>query len=95
MALKFANYVLDDQDSAALFQACSFNPLASVHTYQPASWVADASAFVAAGKSYKDLVLPSAVTEEQGKLLQEYYVKSVTKEDFITRMDEVYKSSNK
>ncbi len=95
LALKFANYVLDDQDSAALFQACSFNPLASVHTYQPASWVADASAFVAAGKSYKDLVLPSAVTEEQGKLLQEYYVKSVTKEDFITRMDAVYKSSNK
>ncbi len=95
LALKFANYVLDDQDSAALFQACSFNPLASVHTYEPASWVADASAFVAAGKAYKDLVLPSAVTGEQGKLLQEYYVKTVTKEAFIERMDEVYKSSNK
>lgn len=26
LALKFANYVLDDADSAALFQACSFNP---------------------------------------------------------------------
>lgn len=95
LALKFANYVLDDQDSAALFQACSFNPLASVHTYEPASWVADASSFVAAGKAYKDLVLPSAVTGEQGKLLQEYYVKTVTKEAFIERMDEVYKSSNK
>ena len=95
LALMFANYVLDDQDSAALFQACSFNPLATSHTYEPASWVADASSFVAAGKSYKDLVLPSAVTDEQGKLLQEYYVKTITKEDFITRMDEVYKSSNK
>ena len=95
LALKFANYVLDDQDSVALFQACSFNPLAYVHTYEPASWVADASSFVAAGKAYKDLVLPSAVTGEQGKLLQEYYVKTVTKEAFIERMDEVYKSSNK
>ncbi len=95
LALKFANYVLDDQDSAALFQACSFNPLATSHTYQPASWVADASSYVAAGKSYKDLVLPSAVTDEQGKLLQEYYVKTITKEEFITRMDEVYKNSNK
>jgi raffinose/stachyose/melibiose transport system substrate-binding protein len=95
LARMFANYVLDDQDSAALFQACSFNPLATSHTYQPASWVADASSFVAAGKSYKDLVLPSAVTDEQGKLLQEYYVKTITKEDFITRMDEVYKNSNK
>lgn len=95
LALKFANYVLDDQDSAALFQACSFNPLATSHTYEPASWVADASSFVAAGKAYKDLVLPSAVTGEQGKLLQEYYVKTVTKEAFIERMDEVYKSSTK
>lgn len=95
LALKFANYVLDDQDSAALFQACSFNPLATSHTYEPASWVADASAFVAAGKAYKDLVLPSAVTGEQGKLLQEYYVKTLTKEAFIERMDEVYKSSTK
>lgn len=95
LALKFANYVLDDQDSAALFQACSFNPLATIHTYEPASWVADASTFVAAGKAYKDLVLPSAVTGEQGKLLQEYYVKTITKEAFIERMDEVYKSSTK
>lgn len=95
LALKFANYVLDDQDSAGLFQACSFNPLATVHNYEPASWVADASAFVAEGKAYKDLVLPSAVTDEQGKLLQEYYVKTITKEDFVKRMDEVFKSSNK
>ena len=95
LALKFANYVLDDKDSSALFQACSFNPLATVHNYAPASWVADASKFVAAGKAYKDLVLPSAVTDEQGKLLQEYYVKTVTKEEFIKRMDEVFKTSNK
>jgi len=39
-------------------------------------------------------VLPSAVTEEQGKLLQELYVGSVTVDQFITRMDEVFKQAN-
>ena len=95
LALKFANYVLDDADSSALFESCSFNPLASCHTYAPASWVADASAYVAAGRGYKDLVLPSAVTDEQGKLLQEYYVGSVTQVNFIARMDQAYQDANK
>ena len=90
LALKFANYVLDDEDSSALFESCSFNPLATCHTYEPASWVADANVYVTEGRSYKDLVLPSAVTDEQGRLLQEYYVGSVTKDDIITRLDEVY-----
>ncbi len=95
LALKFANYVLDDKDSSALFEACSFNPIATIHTFSPASWVADASAFVAAGKSYQDLVLPQAVTEEQGKLLQEYYVGSITQDEFISQMDAVFKEANK
>lgn len=90
LALKFANYVLDDEDSSALFESCSFNPLATCHTYEPASWVADANVYVTERRSYKDLVLPSAVTDEQGRLLQEYYVGSVTKDDIITRLDEVY-----
>ena len=95
LALKFANYVLDDADSAALFQACSFNPLASCHNYEASSWVNEASEYVAAGKAYQDLVLPSAVTEEQGKLLQEYYVESVTKEDIIKTLDATFQEANK
>ena len=95
LALKFANYVLDDEDSSALFQACSFNPLASCHNYESASWVAEASEYVAAGRAYQDLVLPSAVTDEQGKLLQEYYVGSVTKEDIIKTLDEAFQNANK
>lgn len=94
LALAFANYVLDDQDSSALFQSCTFNPIATCHTYEAASWVNDASAYVANGRAYQDLVLPSAVTEEQGKLLQEYYVGSVTVDQFIARMDEVFKQAN-
>lgn len=95
LALKFINYVLDDTDSSALFQACSFNPLASCHTYEVASWVTDAYDYVAAGKSYKDLILPSAVTNEQGKLLQELYVGSVTVDEIIIRLDSVYKTAVK
>jgi len=94
LALAFANYVLDDNDSSALFQSCTFNPIATCHTYEAASWVADASAYVAAGHAYQDLVLPSAVTDEQGKLLQEYYVGSLTVDQFIARMDEVFKQAN-
>ena len=90
LALKFANYVLDDNDSSALFEACSFNPLADCHTFEPASWVADANSYVTEGRAYKDLVLPTAVTDEQGKLLQEYYVGSVTQDEIIQRLDEVY-----
>ena len=93
LALKFANYVLDDADSSALFQSCSFNPLANCHNYEPAGWVADASAYVTEGRSYKDLVLPSAVTDEQGKLLQEYYVGNVSQADFIARMDKTYQDA--
>lgn len=95
IALKFANYVLDDNDSSALFQACSYNPLASCHNYEASSWVDEASKYVAAGKAYQDLVLPSAVTDEQGKLLQEYYVGSVTREDIIKTLDEAFKNANK
>ena len=95
LALKFANYVLDDKDSSALFQSCVFNPLATVHTFEAQSWVADAASYVAMGRAYQDLVLPNAVTEEQGKLLQEYYVGSVTQDQFIERMDKAFQNANK
>ncbi|MDF2908974.1 MAG: hypothetical protein K0R34_4295, partial [Herbinix sp.] len=39
--------------------------------------------------------LPSAVTDEQGKLLQEYYVGSVSKEDIIKVLDAKFKEANK
>ena len=45
-------------------------------------------------KLYEDLVLPSAVTDEQGKLLQELYVGSITVDQFIARMDEVFQQAN-
>ena len=94
IALKFANYVLDDKDSSALFQACSFNPISTVHNYETSSWVKEAYQYVADGRSYQDLVLPSAVTDEQGKLLQEYYTGSVSKEDIVKALDAKFKEAN-
>jgi raffinose/stachyose/melibiose transport system substrate-binding protein len=87
--------VLDDKDSYTLFQACGFNPIATVHDYETSSWVKEAYEYVEAGRSYQDLVLPSAVTDEQGKLLQEYYVGSVSKEDIIKVLDAKFKEANK
>ncbi len=95
LALKFANYVLDDKDSSALFESCGFNPVATSHKFESSSWVKDASAYVAKGQAYQDLVLPSSVTNEQGKLLQEYYVKSVTVDQIIERLDKTFKEANK
>jgi raffinose/stachyose/melibiose transport system substrate-binding protein len=95
IALKFANYVLDDNDSSALFESCGFNPVATSHEFEVSSWVNDASEYVSMGKAYQDLVLPSSVTNEQGKLLQEYYVDSVTVDQIIERLDKTFQEANK
>lgn len=95
IAAKFANYVLDETDSATLFQACGFNPIASCHNYETSSWVQEAYRYVEQGRSYQDLVLPSSVTDEQGRLLQEFYVGSVEEDDIITRLDKAFQDANK
>lgn len=94
VAIKFANYVLDDNDSSALFQACGFNPISSIHAFETASWVQDAYKYVEEGRSYQDLVLPSSVTDEQGRLLQELYVGSVDVDGIIERLDGAFKEAN-
>jgi raffinose/stachyose/melibiose transport system substrate-binding protein len=94
IALKFADYVLDDKDSSALFQSCTFNPIANVHNYDTSSWVKEAYQYVADGRSYQDLVLPSSVTDEQGKLLQEYYTGAVTKDEIMKKLDAKFKEAN-
>ncbi len=95
LALKFANYVLDDKDSSSLFQACGFNPIATCHNYETSSWVKEAYKYVENGQSYKDLVLPSSVTDEQGKVLQELYVGSIDVDGAIKDLDKTFKEANK
>lgn len=94
-ALDLVNYILDDNDSPALYKSLMFNPVAGSHKFEQYSWAQEASAYVAAGHAYKDLVLPQAVTDEQGKLLQSYYLKKVTKDEFIKTMDKTFQDANK
>lgn len=95
IAMEFANYILDDEASSALYESLKFNPVATCHNFDQYDWAKDASEYVAAGRAYMDLVLPQAVTNEQGKLLQSLYVKQVTVDQFISIMDQTFKAANK
>lgn len=94
-ALDLVNYLLDDTDSAALFEQLKFNPIATVHHYETFPWIAEASEYVAQGRAYLDLKLPNGVTDEQAKLLQSYYAKQVTQEQFIETMDRTWANAIK
>jgi len=95
VALDLLNYILDEQDSSALFEELKFNPISTVHNFEVKPWVKESSAYVADGQAYQDLSLPNGVTDEQAKLLQGYYAKSVTKEQFIETMDKAWAAAVK
>ena len=95
VALDLLNYILDAQDSSALFEELKFNPVSTVHQYEVFPWVNEASTYVSQGKAYQDLKLPNGVTDEQAKLLQSYYAKDVSKEDFIKTMDQTWANAIK
>ncbi len=95
LALELANYMLDAEDSSALFQSMLFNPVATVHNYDQFSWTEEAYSYVEQGRAYIDLVLPNSVTGEQAALLQEYYLKTVTQEEFLSQLDATFKEANK
>lgn len=95
VALDLLNYFYDGKDSSALFQELKFNPVSTVHQYEVFPWVNEASEYVAVGKAYQDLKLPNGVTDEQAKLLQSYYAKEVTKEQFISSMDKAWATAIK
>ncbi|MFC5401453.1 ABC transporter substrate-binding protein [Cohnella soli] len=94
-ALDLLNYMLDAKDSSALFQELKFNPVSTVHQYEAFPWVNEASTYVSQGKAYQDLKLPNGVTDEQAKLLQSYYAKDVTQEQFIKTMDKTWANAVK
>ncbi|MEV5025212.1 ABC transporter substrate-binding protein [Paenibacillus sp. LPE1-1-1.1] len=95
VALDLLNYFYDEKDSSALFQELKFNLASTVHQYEVFPWVNEASEYVALGKAYQDLKLPNGVTDEQAKLLQSYYAKEVTKEQFISSMDKAWATAIK
>lgn len=93
-ALDLANYILDEKDSSKLYHDLMFNPVANFQNFEQYSWSEEASQYVQQGRAYTDLVLPNAVTDEQGKLLQSYYLKKVTKDQFLETMDKTFKEAN-
>ncbi len=95
LALSLANYILDPEASSKLYESLKFNPVSTVHRFDQFPWAKDASAYVASGRAYRDLVLPSAVTDEQGKLLQSLYVKKTDRAGFIKAMDQAFAAANK
>ncbi|MFM9281207.1 extracellular solute-binding protein [Paenibacillus jiagnxiensis] len=95
LALDFINYVLDDKDSSAFYQALKFNPIAKIHNYESYPWVNDAMEYVKAGKSYQDPSIPQAVKDEAGKSLQSYYAGQMSQDDVIAALDKAWKSYNK
>ncbi|MCA1291555.1 extracellular solute-binding protein [Paenibacillus sp. alder61] len=95
VALDFVNYVLDDKDSSAFFQALKFNPVATVHDYSSYPWVDDAMVYVKEGKSYQDLRIPQAVKDESGKALQSYIAGQISQDDVLLALDKAWKSYNK
>ncbi|MEK3948955.1 extracellular solute-binding protein [Paenibacillus sp. FSL H7-0703] len=95
VALDFVNYVLDDKDSSAFYEALKFNPISKVHTFKSYPWVNDATEYVKAGKSYQDPSIPQAVKDEAGKSLQSYYAGQLTQDEVIKALDKAWKSYNK
>ncbi|MFD0693345.1 ABC transporter substrate-binding protein [Paenibacillus sp. GCM10027628] len=95
VARDFVNFILDDKETNELFKSLKFNPLAKNHTFESYPWVVDALAFVKEGKSYKDPVMPPAVKDEVGKLLQSYFAKQVSQDDVIAGLDKAWKNANK
>lgn len=93
VALDLLNYILDPEDSTALFEELKFNPVATFHDYETYPWTDEAMSYVALNRGYRDLSLPGAVTAEQASLLQAYYAGTVTKAEFIAQVDKVWKDS--
>lgn len=95
VAAKLLNFILDADESSALFDSLKFNPISSVHSYESFPWVDEAMAYVADGKAYRDLSLPGGVTDETAQLLQAYYANSVTKDEFLKTLDNAWAAALK
>lgn len=90
VAEDFINYILDQNDSKALFEELKFNPVTSFHDYEVFPWIKEALSYVADGYAYLDLSLPNAVTDETAKLLQSYYIEDVTQDEIIDILDKTW-----
>lgn len=91
IAFALINYLLDAEDSPALFEELKFNPIAAFHDYPIFPWIEEAMTWVADGHAYLDLSLPGAVTDETARLLQSYYSGQVTSAEIIETLDRTWR----
>lgn len=90
VTLDLINYLLDEKDSSALFESLKFNQVATFMDYEVFPWVADAMTYVEEGRAYEEVVYPSGVGDQIAKLLQNYYLGDLSKEDMIKELDRVW-----
>ncbi|MBS4178859.1 ABC transporter substrate-binding protein [Lederbergia citrea] len=90
VAKEFINYILDDEDSSALYESLGFNPISDLHTFKPYPWLDESIKYVEEGKAYLELPIPSAVKSESEKLLQSYFAGDASKEDVIKGLDRAW-----
>ncbi|SIQ33491.1 ABC transporter substrate-binding protein [Halanaerobium kushneri] len=93
VAYDLLNFILDQEKSSELFEKLKFNPISTVHDYQSFPWVEEAMSYASKGRAYQDLSIPGGVTDETAKLLQSYYVETVSKEEIIKSLDKAWKDS--
>lgn len=93
LAKKLVNFILDEEESSALFEALKFNPLATIHTFEAFPWINEAMSYVEQGKAYLEKALPNGVTDETALMLQEYYLGNKTKAEVILAIDEAWQSA--
>ncbi|MFB9278070.1 ABC transporter substrate-binding protein [Cohnella cellulosilytica] len=93
VAIDFINYVLDDKDSSALFEAMQFNQVSKTQAIKVQPWTEEGQTYMANGHAYFGKELPSAANEANGKLSQAYFAKQLSKEEYIKQLDEIWKKS--
>ncbi|CAM4135106.1 ABC transporter substrate-binding protein [Lederbergia lenta] len=90
VAKDFINYVMDEEDSSALYESLAFNPISDLHTFDLYPWLEDSNSYVEDGRIYQDPTIPSAVKSESEKLFQSYFADDATQEAVIKGLDRAW-----
>lgn len=90
VALDLINYLLDEEDSSALFESLKFNQVATFMDYEIFPWVAEAMTYVEEGRAYEEVVYPTGVGDQIAKLMQNYYLGDFNQEQMIQELDKVW-----
>lgn len=94
IAKELVNYLYNEEFSNDWFKQAGYNPMSNTHTFDAPAWVEEAQRYVEEGRVYQDPPFPSAVKDESGKILQNYYMGDISKEEVINRLDKSWMKFN-